>query len=104
MKNNVENNVPQTPIGVCEAPDEELLFGRALRRRIFRAAYYKDTFVEEIANIDTGGKTLKNKARSGGLIIEKLIRFCEIYFSTFAIYLDLIDKEFSFTPKPEKKI
>ena len=72
MKNNVENNVPQTPIGVCEAPDEELLFGRALRRRIFRAAYYKDTFVEEIANIDTGGKTLKNKARSGGLIIEKL--------------------------------
>ena len=72
MKNNVENYVPQTPIGICEVPDEELLFGRALRRRIFRSASYKRTIVEEIANIDTGGKTLKNKARSGGLIIEKL--------------------------------
>ncbi len=64
--------IAQTPIGICEVPNKELFFGRALRRRIFRCASYKNTIIEEIANIDTGGKTLKNKARSGGLIIEKL--------------------------------
>lgn len=64
--------IAQTPIGVCEVPKKELFFSRAVRRRIFRCASYKDTIIEEIANIDTGGKTLKNKARSGGLIVEKL--------------------------------
>ena len=64
--------IAQTPIGICEVPDKELFFGRALRRRIFRCASYKSTIIEEIANIDTGGKTLKNKARAGGLVVEKL--------------------------------
>ena len=27
--------IAQTPIGICEVPDKELFFGRALRRRIF---------------------------------------------------------------------
>ena len=68
----MQQQIAQTPIGICEVPDKELFFGRALRRRIFRCASYKTTVIEEIANIDTGGKTLKNKARSGGLVIEKL--------------------------------
>tara|TARA_B100000902_G_C27289117_1_gene906155 strand:+ start:1212 stop:2234 length:1023 start_codon:yes stop_codon:yes gene_type:complete len=68
----MQEQIAQTAIGICEVPDKELFFGRALRRRIFRCASFKNTVIEEIANIDTGGKTLKNKARSGGLIIEKL--------------------------------
>ena len=68
----MRDQIAQTPIGICEVPDKELFFGRALRRRIFRSATYKETIIEQIDNIDTGGKTLKNKARSGGLVIEKL--------------------------------
>ena len=65
--------IAQTPIGICEVPDLRSYFlVEHYEGRVFRCASYKNTIIEEIANIDTGGKTLKNKAGSGGLIIEKL--------------------------------
>jgi hypothetical protein len=54
-----------TPISVCEVPDVNLLPNREQRRK-FRSATFKTTIIEDIANIDVGGKTVKNRARSGG--------------------------------------
>lgn len=54
-----------TPISVCEVPDVNRLPNREQRRK-FRSAAFKTTIIEDIANIDVGGKTVKNRARSGG--------------------------------------
>lgn len=54
-----------TPISICEVPDVNRL-PSAEKRRKFRSATYKTTIVEDLANIDVGGKTVKNRARSGG--------------------------------------
>ena len=54
-----------TPISVCEVPDVNRLPNREQRRK-FRSATFKTTIIEDIANIDVGGKTVKNRARSGG--------------------------------------
>jgi hypothetical protein len=54
-----------TPISICEVPDVNLL-PSAEKRRKFRSATYKTTIVEDLTNIDVGGKTIKNRARSGG--------------------------------------
>jgi hypothetical protein len=54
-----------TPISVCEVPDVNRLPNREQRRK-FRSATFNTTIIEDIANIDVGGKTVKNRARSGG--------------------------------------
>ena len=54
-----------SPIGICEVPDISLLPSSEERRK-FRSAKYSYSFIEEIAKIDIGGKTVKNTARSGG--------------------------------------
>lgn len=54
-----------TPISICEVPDVNLL-PKAEKRRKFRSATYKTTIIEDLANIDVGGTTVKNRARSGG--------------------------------------
>lgn len=54
-----------TPISICEVPDVNLL-PSADKRRKFRSATFKTTVIEDLANIDIGGKTVKNRARSGG--------------------------------------
>jgi hypothetical protein len=53
------------PISICEVPDVNRLPSTEKRRK-FRSATYKTTIVEDLANIDVGGKTVKNRARSGG--------------------------------------
>jgi hypothetical protein len=53
------------PISICEVPDVNRLPNREQRRK-FRAGTYKTTIIEDLANIDVGGKTVKNRARSGG--------------------------------------
>lgn len=54
-----------TPISICEVPDVNLL-PSVEKRRKFKSAQYKTTIVEDLSNIDVGGKTIKNLARSGG--------------------------------------
>lgn len=54
-----------TPISICEIPDINRL-PSVEKRRKFRSANYKTTIVEDLANIDVGGKTIKNRARSAG--------------------------------------
>jgi hypothetical protein len=54
-----------TPISVCEVPDVNRLPNREQRRK-FRSATFNTTIIEDIANIDVGGKTVKNRARAGG--------------------------------------
>lgn len=54
-----------TPISICEVPDINRL-PNVEKRRKFRSASYKATIIEDLANIDVGGKTVKNRARSGG--------------------------------------
>ena len=54
-----------TPINICEVPDLNRLPSVDDRRK-FRSATYKKTIIEDLANIDVGGKTVKNRARSGG--------------------------------------
>lgn len=54
-----------TPISICEVPDVNCL-PSADKRRKFRSATFKTTVIEDLANIDIGGKTVKNRARSGG--------------------------------------
>ena len=54
-----------TPISVCEVPDVNLLPSSDKRRK-FRSAGFKNTVIEDLSNIDVGGKTVKNRARSGG--------------------------------------
>lgn len=53
------------PISICEVPDVNRLVSSEKRRK-FRSAIFKTTIVEDLANIDVGGKTIKNRARSGG--------------------------------------
>jgi glyceraldehyde 3-phosphate dehydrogenase len=47
-----------TPISICEVPDVDLLPSEDKRRK-FRSATYKTTIVEDLTNIDVGGKTIK---------------------------------------------
>jgi hypothetical protein len=54
-----------TPISICEVPDLNLL-PAAEKRRKFRSATFKTTVIEDLSNIDVGGQTIKNRARSGG--------------------------------------
>ena len=54
-----------TPISVCEVPDVNLLPSSDKRRK-FRSAGFKNTVIEDLSNINVGGKTVKNRARSGG--------------------------------------
>lgn len=54
-----------TPISICEVPNVNLL-PAAENRRKFLSSTYKTTIIEDLANIDVGGKTIKNRARSGG--------------------------------------
>jgi len=54
-----------SPISICEVPDLNLLPSVEDRRK-FRSATYRNTVIEDLANIDVGGKTVKNRARSGG--------------------------------------
>lgn len=54
-----------TPISICEVPDVNRLPNREQRRK-FRSATFKTTIIENIANIDVGGQTIKNRARSSG--------------------------------------
>ena len=54
-----------SPISICEVPDVNRL-PSVEKRRKFRSATYKTTIIEDLANIDVGGKTVKNRARSGG--------------------------------------
>jgi hypothetical protein len=54
-----------TPISICEVPDVNRLPSVENRRK-FRSATYKTTIIEDLASIDVGGKTVKNRARSGG--------------------------------------
>jgi hypothetical protein len=53
------------PISICEVPDVNRLPNRE-KRQVFRSATYRTTIIEDLANIDVGGKTVKNRARSGG--------------------------------------
>jgi hypothetical protein len=57
--------ITHTPISICEVPDLNLLPSTEKRRK-FKSATYKTTIVEDLAKIDVGGKTVKNRARSGG--------------------------------------
>jgi hypothetical protein len=52
-------------INICEVPDLNRL-PSAEERRKFRSGIYKKTIIEDLANINIGGKTIKNRARSGG--------------------------------------
>ena len=52
-------------INICEVPDLNRL-PSAEERRKFRSGTYKKTIIEDLANINIGGKTIKNRARSGG--------------------------------------
>ena len=52
-------------INICEVPDLNCL-PSAEERRKFRSGIYKKTIIEDLANINIGGKTIKNRARSGG--------------------------------------
>jgi hypothetical protein len=54
-----------TLISVCEVPDANLLPSPDKRRK-FNSARYRNTVIEDLSNIDVGGKTVKNRARSGG--------------------------------------
>ena len=54
-----------SPINICEVPDLNRL-PSAEERRKFRSGTYKKTVIEDLANINIGGKTIKNRARSGG--------------------------------------
>ena len=54
-----------TPISICEVPDVNRLPNREQRRK-FRSATFKTTIIEDIANINVGGKTVKNLARFVG--------------------------------------
>lgn len=54
-----------TPISICQVPDVNLL-PEAENRRKFLSGTYTKTIIEDLANIDVGGKTIKNRARSGG--------------------------------------
>ena len=54
-----------TPISICEVPDVNRLPNQDQRRK-FRSATFKTTIIENIANIDVGGQTIKNRARSSG--------------------------------------
>lgn len=54
-----------SPINICEVPDLNRL-PSAEERRKFRSGIYKKTIIEDLANINIGGKTIKNRARSGG--------------------------------------
>jgi len=54
-----------TPISICEVPNVNLL-PSADKRRKFRSATFKTAVIEDLANINVGGKTIKNRARSGG--------------------------------------
>ena len=54
-----------SPISICEVPDVNRL-PSVEKRRKFRSATYKTTIIEDLAKIDVGGKTVKNRARSGG--------------------------------------
>jgi hypothetical protein len=54
-----------TLISVCEVPDANLLPSPDKRRK-FNYARYRNTVIEDLSNIDVGGKTVKNRARSGG--------------------------------------
>lgn len=54
-----------SPINICEVPDLNRL-PSAEERRKFRSGIYKKTIIEDLANIHIGGKTIKNRARSGG--------------------------------------
>jgi hypothetical protein len=54
-----------SPINICEVPDLNRL-PSAEERRKFRSGTYKKTVIEDLVNINIGGKTIKNRARSGG--------------------------------------
>lgn len=54
-----------SPINICEVPNVNLL-PSADKRRKFRSATFTTTVIEDLANINVGGKTIKNRARSGG--------------------------------------
>jgi len=57
--------ITHTPISICEVPDVNLLPSPEKRRK-FKSAKYKTTIVEDLAKINVGGKTVKNRARAGG--------------------------------------
>lgn len=53
------------PISICQVPDLNLLPAAESCRK-FLSATYRTRIIKDLANIDVGGKTIKNRARSGG--------------------------------------
>ena len=68
--NNANNNItPDEWVSIdrCDVPDAKHLYGRALRRKIFKCASYVDVFTLRLDELNLGDDVQQNKARSIGL-------------------------------------
>ena len=66
------NNANNTPdewvfIDRCAVPDAKHLYGRALRRKLFKCASYKEVVTLRLDELNLGDDVQQNKARSIGL-------------------------------------
>ena len=66
------NNANNTPdewvfIDRCAIPDKNLLYGRALRRKLFTCASFEDVIPLRLDELNLGDNVQQNKARSKGL-------------------------------------
>ena len=68
--NNANNNIPSDEwvfIDRCAVPDAKRLYGRALRRKLFKCASYVDVFTLRLDELNLGNDVQQNKARSIGV-------------------------------------